>query len=90
MSSRRRAGSGFTADVADAIGLKEKLVETANAQPQGDKEIKYDAPSQMAEWPVFFAYAMHVGPICVYSVPAGSSRSVAFFLFFRPSFKLHV
>ena len=57
-----------TRDKAEAVALKSRLSALANAQPLlGSKGHNFDAASQLAEWPVFYAYAKLVGPICVAS-----------------------
>jgi hypothetical protein len=55
-----------------AIALKKRSAVLANEQPIGDKPVDYGHIKQLAEWPVFFAYARLVGPVCVFSVPAAS------------------
>jgi len=45
-----------------AVALKASLVALANAQPQQDTYVDYGGKAQMAEWPVFLAYAKLRGP----------------------------
>jgi len=63
-----------------AIALKKQLTALANEQPAGDKQVDYGHLNRLAEWPVFFAYARLVGPVCVYSVPAASVATLYSFV----------
>ena len=63
-----------TRNNAEAVALKHRLAALANAQPQlGPKKHQYGAASQLAEWPVFYAYADQEGTIIVASQEAGVS-----------------
>ena len=59
-------------DPLATVSLKAKLSLQANAQPQlGSAKVDYGSKSALAEWPVFFAYASTIGPLCVASDEAG-------------------
>ena len=62
-----------------ALALKVRLAELADQQPHDGKNVHaFNGKSAMAEWPVFMAFARLVGPITVYSVPAGARIATSY------------
>ena len=62
-----------------ALALKVRLAELADQQPHDGKNVHaFNGKSAMAEWPVFMAFARFVGPITVYSVPAGARIATSY------------